>query len=1586
MAFVDAIEDYGRVCPHNFVVNSFQGRLGPYDALAVFHYPPWVLTSPNMQHIPFIDLEIEELRARADGRFGVQDYAVAPQVHAESYPWLPFVLRQPATLELRDAHPHGILWDNLCPSDFVCPAGCSFAGLGVLEAGLHAHFSRHLRGIEQSMLLDIRNGSYPPNVSYTAAAMMAIVRRLRELPMTYRDLNLQWTQAQRLALDLLAMQAYKKNMFARLMQRDRVWPLAPEYMGCYTENPTTVENMFYAGIPVVYLRLDSALSPSMLRVRNVVTSFFPLAPHVVVTDWPGRPCNPLHIGAGGASRIIMNRPLGRYFEDLPPLPGQLPDNGDISLFRRNSDAVCNGHWPPKDVPVPAAGADSPDSDTDIATEPNDDHSSAGPNDHELAVGPIDNNVDRFSDFRQSSPVPDALQASPEPCTSSSKQKKKLETGCVVKQPVQPNSRKARKQCVYALKLQHCRPVSRPLQHAPPPVNRDKWDALIGDFMPIPSAEWISARQSVKRHVKLKTVLLKSDVGMMFPDPGYFQGCHERSRLIAIAAWLSIRAMRCGQMAYPDHPNLPVASASTWRKFFNIWKSRPTSISVVFNEDSTLLDDATAAAAAMFGPQMMSLMRDSSTEVVWFGTPYRVVEGAVQDMPVSVIRQISWELMELNWRYELLALDKVLAPHKWVDDEPSIAASSRSGRLPAFRALREVIWDWNCASDTIRFSLLHEPQTTDCPEAVALETHTMEFYCQTFYEYFHRPPTALFAVVAVSLMPRKNIFKVPQFTSAPQCRVADPPVVVPVADGRRGRSFAATSTGVYTLPHPNASAAIPAEQSLATGGAGGGVPAALEGSRRPSPEEDVPEVYDGASSEPGWSSDFVDPSPSSQVTVAPTNVNATQWSKWTTVVIPALFSGLFDVTIQVCRCTPAPQLLLARSLMACSPTNPSLAIDLKLLDFARLQFLHMAPNTTGWCAALEACLKNLGYKLKTRDTLRRRFSNGLRWYYALLDAVEASVQGLLAATHETLAAGGASGPLSPPTRMSSPLPPSSPPPLSSPNLNSPTSLSNMPSSISSPTSRSSSPHFPSHEDSDTRTASPLPPDPGPPCSTPASSRPSAYLRRRCHLCFGSISEPDPSVLAHYVASIDACFTQKRTQNHVAQDPNYRDTHRAHHDSRFLSEAEVAAMEKEVAGLRQRAPTRPKNATQDDAMEPGMLLPTSVLDDCGDSFIAADEKREKASTQFFADTGIMALLCRHDRCLFAVNMTHSGERQHYALALIKKFFEHLPPNGTLGLLYDIACQLKRSMLNFGFLRDLFPRITFAVSIFHAYGHQWPCQVRYHPRKCTGFGLSDGEGCERFWSALRKLIPSLRVSGYYQHLFILDLHIKYLDNKSREDLALWLVRRWKKCRVMKENSVASVLRSGIPRDVLREQWAAQVAAQTQPAPRQSKKKGDQAIQAILALDASIKTELATIREIHASFERATVDISVVHDALESARSHLKRLEKARAAKFTSLGVAQSAVLVSLKSNKYLTARMNTLALKHRLRDRLRQRKFEMERLERSYRRTMNEIKSTKHIEGAVKRRAPTIQHIAKKYNDLCTQIAKMVQQKTAPAGVIP
>ena len=55
-------------------------------------------------------------------------------------------------------------------------------------------------------------------------------------------------------------------------------------------------------------------------------------------------------------------------------------------------------------------------------------------------------------------------------------------------------------------------------------------------------------------------------------------------------------------------------------------------------------------------------------------------------------------------------------------------------------------------------------------------------------------------------------------------------------------------------------------------------------------------------------------------------------------------------------------------------------------------------------------------------------------------------------------------------------------------------------------------------------------------------------------------------------------------------------------------------------------------------------------------------------------------------------------------------------------------------------------------------------------------------------------------------------------------------------------------------------------------------------------------------------------------------------------ALGVNDEVNLLALRSSAYLRARLNARALKQRLRTRLRQRKFEIEKLERSYRKTVN------------------------------------------------
>lgn len=95
-----------------------------------------------------------------------------------------------------------------------------------------------------------------------------------------------------------------------------------------------------------------------------------------------------------------------------------------------------------------------------------------------------------------------------------------------------------------------------------------------------------------------------------------------------------------------------------------------------------------------------------------------------------------------------------------------------------------------------------------------------------------------------------------------------------------------------------------------------------------------------------------------------------------------------------------------------------------------------------------------------------------------------------------------------------------------------------------------------------------------------------------------------------------------------------------------------------------------------MEPGLPLPTSAYEGCEQSYVAADERNQKSSTGAFGVTGLMGLVCRHDRVIYLADITTAGEKQYYTIALLQKLFKGLPGYWKLGVLYDIGCQLHRS----------------------------------------------------------------------------------------------------------------------------------------------------------------------------------------------------------------------------------------------------------------------------------------------------------------------
>ncbi|KAL4061842.1 hypothetical protein J3A83DRAFT_4365119 [Scleroderma citrinum] len=447
------------------------------------------------------------------------------------------------------------------------------------------------------------------------------------------------------------------------------------------------------------------------------------------------------------------------------------------------------------------------------------------------------------------------------------------------------------------------------------------------------------------------------------------------------------------------------------------------------------------------------------------------------------------------------------------------------------------------------------------------------------------------------------------------------------------------------------------------------------------------------------------------------------------------SDIQTIGIVVCSCITAVQQLLQMGYFPCAPLAPTLAVSLKLLNLVKHLFVHIPPNISAWCEALQSYLGSMGYSVDSK--VRLLFSNAYHWHCILEITVDEYVQ---------------------------------------------------------------------------------------------QKWPSEYLCSCCPLCFchwKDISQ-DSSFEVDAIVCIDACFTQKHHSGQQDDPVNPTSTV-------FLDQDVVDAMEDEVeelqgaqSSLRRKRILRSVAQTELDQYEQGMKIPVSVLDGCNESFMAADEKHQKASTCFFSDTGVMALLCHHDCVIHLVNMKSTGKKQHYALALIKALFSHLPEDFCVGILYDIGCQLDQSCRKWGFLRPWLPQISFAIS--------WPCQLIYHPHKQQGFGLSDGEGCERFWSAIKSLIQSFHVSG--------------------------------------------------------------VSAQTQPAPRHSQKAGENAVRQIIVTHRLLESYEAKLQELEKQLLLGTGDLTNLEIHLTKCHSKIAHFRQGLQ-KQTDCHKLQSSAYLQLQVN---------------------------------------------------------------------------------------
>ncbi|KZT56480.1 hypothetical protein CALCODRAFT_435717, partial [Calocera cornea HHB12733] len=226
-----------------------------------------------------------------------------------------------------------------------------------------------------------------------------------------------------------------------------------------------------------------------------------------------------------------------------------------------------------------------------------------------------------------------------------------------------------------------------------------------------------------------------------------------------------------------------------------------------------------------------------------------------------------------------------------------------------------------------------------------------------------------------------------------------------------------------------------------------------------------------------------------------------------------------------------------------------------------------------------------------------------------------------------------------------------------------------------------------------------------------------------------------------------------------------------------------------------------------------LSAEALERCKRSFKVADEDAAIVNEHLFDPTGVVVLLCRHDIPLFACDITTPGEQQKYVVAMLLELMKELPNTATIGLLYDIGCQLDHSCrlvsrTAYGYLGDALPRVIMGCSVLHAYGHEWSCQVAYNPRRREGFGLSDGEGSERVWSRTRREIPILRRADKSCRVMALDRKFRHCGETMKEHLGRWFNQKRKLLSFQRQRATQLQQDSGMSAAELAQQHRLQVA----------------------------------------------------------------------------------------------------------------------------------------------------------------------------------
>lgn len=249
-------------------------------------------------------------------------------------------------------------------------------------------------------------------------------------------------------------------------------------------------------------------------------------------------------------------------------------------------------------------------------------------------------------------------------------------------------------------------------------------------------------------------LIPADLGYVFPEPATFMSIQSPDRQLSFfRSWLKYREALLYRVSASGSDARPMPN-SVWRTLLSleyVSKDSNRSTETRSHKLREMVQDFLQNCLQEGEVGLASI--ETNTEVTWNGK-------AFADLGKDDFEEILWELAELNFRFELMALDSRASTNK-VDRQKLVSACfprppagaslvvvdlsvanhglasiEEEERKEYVQALRKVMSSWRGEMPPI---LGIETFRWNRGEFEELEETVTSHYCKTFYSYFRRAP-------------------------------------------------------------------------------------------------------------------------------------------------------------------------------------------------------------------------------------------------------------------------------------------------------------------------------------------------------------------------------------------------------------------------------------------------------------------------------------------------------------------------------------------------------------------------------------------------------------------------------------------------------------------------------------------------------------------------------------------------------------------------------------------------------------------------------------------------------------------------------